>query len=531
MRAEGHWKNQMATRFLGGAPTTAGFFRLVGLAAVMLAGIAARPVQADYIVNRITADTSPSFGVSPPSIDRGFVAYLAYTSPSSCCSGSLPGYQQVLVTQASTGVTVNVAQGGTTEIPGAGGERFGFFLGVPSIDAGQVAFLGVGLGTGTPGNNGQYGIYLATPDFGGAGYSLRTVVDRTSSIPGGNGTFSSFGSPFIANGDLVFSGTDTAGKVGIYKLAAGQTAVQVVADQNTPVPFVNPSISPGAAGNFSYLSPYPTVSNGVVAFTGESSGLLPDGRRQQGLFFADVATGAITARADRLTGLSGLPGSNDTRIVTSPTISVGSAVFLASLGTYPGGPYYDALYFLPQTGQGSPIIQGGQQFQSWPGLDRNLVALVGDSAQTIISNLGSNLGLSFVLPSTVLRAGEAIDSSGTTYYGFPGFLYDGQMGPLFHQSADYESQQITFRALLGPPGWDMMFPPPPGFAPYEAILVVSVVPEPTSLAMFAVGLLGLAGVSSARRRPRILPRRDGRTDQHRRLCRARGARLLRPLRV
>ena len=489
----------MDTRFLGGIPTPAGAFRLVGLAAVMLAGIAAGPVQADYIVSQITP-TSPgsqNAQYSMPSIDRGLATYLANTIP--CGFGCSPGYQQVLVTQASTGVTVNVADVRTTVIPGTSGARFDYFQGVPSIDTGQVAFIG---GTSDPlaGNN-RLGMYLATPEFGGAGYSLMTIVNGATSVPGGTGTFSSYGSPFIANGDLVFMGTDSAGKTGIYKLAAGQTALQLVANENTPVPFVNTSTIPGTAGNFSFFSPYPTVSNGVVAFAGASSGRLPDGREMTGLFFADVATGAITARADSVTGLSGL-GTNNVQIVTSPTISAGSAVFLAGFSIFPNA-LYTALYLLPQNGQGGPILPGGQQFQSWPGLDFGLVALLG-SDQTIFSNLGNLLGL----PAAVLRVGDTIDSSGTTYYGFMGRGTGGVGGDiggaLFHQSADYESGQIAFRAYLGPPGSDILSLLWSGQA-YEAILVMSVVSEPTSLAMFVVGLLGLAGVNSARRRRPLRP--------------------------
>lgn len=461
------------------------------LGGAMLAGLAAMPADATILFSTITTSTSTQFEVSAPSIDRGLVTYLA--NPGFLGN---PGYQQVVVTDSASHVSLTVAQAGSTAIPGgAPGEQFDYFTGVPTIDAGRVAFLGGTLGVAS-GSAARQGIYVATPQFGGSGYTLQKVVDTSTVVPGGTGTFQTINAPFMANGDLVFNATDSAGKPGIYRLPADGGPLQVVANTNTPVPFVNASTPTGSAGTFSYFSQYPTVSNGVVAFTGESSGTLPGGRHQEGLFLADAA-GTITARADRATGL-GQPG-NDTLFQVSPTISAGATVFVAGIGTFPGGPYSDLAYYLPASGNGGPFATAGQQFQFWPALDLGLLAYTTD-ANGIASNLGLGLGVPIALPTTILNVGDAIDDSGTTFYGFPSFLHDGQMGPLFHQAADYESGQIAFRALLGPAGWDMTGPPP--FPLYEAI-VVAFVPEPGTFALFGTGLGALAAVARSRRRREI----------------------------
>jgi 6-phosphogluconolactonase (cycloisomerase 2 family) len=60
------------------------------------------------------------------------------------------------------------------------------------------------------------------------------IADLNTAIPGGTGNFTSFGGPVIADAGVLFKGYGTGGQEGIYKLVDG--TLSLVADRNTPVP-------------------------------------------------------------------------------------------------------------------------------------------------------------------------------------------------------------------------------------------------------------------------------------------------------
>lgn len=129
----------------------------------------------------------------------------------------------------------------------------GTFEGVaqPALSVGKVVFKGWGTGN-------QIGIYER--DVNDAG-SLVMLVNETTAVPGGSGFFDDFGNPSFHDGDLAFTATGTAGESGVYTIIDGTLAV--LADKTTPIP--------GGAGTFTSFQ-QPTIKDGVVAFEGSGSG-------------------------------------------------------------------------------------------------------------------------------------------------------------------------------------------------------------------------------------------------------------------
>lgn len=224
-RAAASRHRQLAACMLGGA---------------MLAGLAAMPAHATILFSTITTSTSTQFEVSAPS-DRSRAGHLIPPTPRSWGIRAT-SRRAVAATDSASHVSLTVAQAGSTAIPGgAPGEQFDYFTGVPTIDAGRVAFLGGTLGRRS-GQRGAAGHLRGDPAIRRQRLStLQKVVDTSTAVPGGSGTFQTINAPFMANGDLVFNATDSAGKPGIYRLPADGGPLQVVANTNTPVPFVNPS--------------------------------------------------------------------------------------------------------------------------------------------------------------------------------------------------------------------------------------------------------------------------------------------------
>lgn len=90
----------------------------------------------------------------------------------------------------------------------------------------------------------------------------KTIVDKTTSIPNGTGTFTDFHGIAVQDTNVFFVGYGTAGQAGIYKLIG--TTLSKVADVNTTVPSESFSFN-----NFDYS---PLAENGKVIFNGYSAG-------------------------------------------------------------------------------------------------------------------------------------------------------------------------------------------------------------------------------------------------------------------
>ena len=123
---------------------------------------------------------------------------------------------------------------------------------------GRVFFRGTGDGQ-------AQGIYVHD------GADVSVIVDRTTPIPGGTGTFTSFWFLKAGPSGMVFVGKGSSGQVGIYRHDG--TAVRVVADTATPIP--------GGSGTFQGFSTLPDpdvffprflVTNDTVVFFGTGAG-------------------------------------------------------------------------------------------------------------------------------------------------------------------------------------------------------------------------------------------------------------------
>ena len=97
------------------------------------------------------------------------------------------------------------------------------------------------------------------------------AADTSTPIPGGNGTFTGFGTKIsLDQGDVAFIGNGT-GQQGVYMFINGELGV--VADRTTVIPA-------GSGGNFTAFSNLSTragsvsIKRGKVAFLGEGTGLI-----------------------------------------------------------------------------------------------------------------------------------------------------------------------------------------------------------------------------------------------------------------
>jgi len=129
-----------------------------------------------------------------------------------------------------------------TSLPGGAGNFTS--LGSASIFGQNVVF-------GGGGSSSQGGIYIHT------GGSLNTVADHSTAIPGGIGNFSGLGSASISGGNVVFYGSGSSGQQGIYSSVGN--SLSTVADRSTAIP--------GGIGSFTSFE-NPSISGGNVAFTG-----------------------------------------------------------------------------------------------------------------------------------------------------------------------------------------------------------------------------------------------------------------------
>ncbi len=137
-----------------------------------------------------------------------------------------------------------------TAVPGGTGNfsTFESSLG-PGVSTDQVAFVGSDEKK-TP------GVYVGIP--APSGVSL--IANTQTSIPGGQGTFTSFSGAAISGNRTAFFGSNTGSspiQVGIYSAQAG-ASVHKVADRSTA--------APDGSGNFIAFT-VPTVSGNAVAFT------------------------------------------------------------------------------------------------------------------------------------------------------------------------------------------------------------------------------------------------------------------------
>lgn len=158
------------------------------------------------------------------------------------------------------------------------------------------------------------GVYLAS---GGA---VSTIADLATAIPGGTGNFTSFNlnANAIAPGQLAFRGSGSSGQSGIYGFNG--TTLTTLADRNSAIPNGVSTFSIFLAGSASGTR-YGLVGNGPV--------------QQQGVYLADGAT--LSPLADKTTVVPRIGGTFSS-FTSQLAFDQDNAVFYAGVtgGSNPG---------------------------------------------------------------------------------------------------------------------------------------------------------------------------------------------------
>ncbi len=165
-----------------------------------------------------------------------------------------------------------------TPIPGGSGDFAGFSPSRPAIDGQRIVFL-------ARGDADQVGIYRYDAGV------VTALVDGGTAIPGGVGTFTSFGafSPSLDNGDIAFRGGG-ADQDGIYADIGG---LSMIADLTTTVP-------PDLVETFASFGDVAAIRGVSVAFRGA------DAADRHGVYLSTA--GVLTVVADSETVLPGGDG-------------------------------------------------------------------------------------------------------------------------------------------------------------------------------------------------------------------------------
>src|SRR5262249_25573862 len=147
------------------------------------------------------------------------------------------------------------------------------------------------------------------------------IIDLTTPIPNGTGTFTNVMASSFSGSTISFYGGGTGGQVGIYTATLGSVVTRI-ADRNTPVP--------GGTGNFfptGTLLPSHWISNNVVVFNNPSSSSTSE---SSGVYTAPAGGGSITRIADTNTVMPG--GTGETFSSVGRTQTAISSSNLAFIG-------------------------------------------------------------------------------------------------------------------------------------------------------------------------------------------------------
>lgn len=208
----------------------------------------------------------------------------------------------------------------------------------PSLDGGVIVFNqgDVCAGCAAPDS-----IWAANPASG----ELRKLVSTTTAIPGGSGSFGSFGAaPIARGGSVVFIGYDANSRPGLYKVPTAGGAVTRLADTSTGVP--------GASKPFTTFGFKGFQHDGTtVVFTGGATGV----------------TGVYSIRLDG-SGLARIADSNTpvnsqvcdlfpVMTFSKPSVSNGNIAFMGQT-TFDYSVGFTALYTQPLSKVAAPACAG-----------------------------------------------------------------------------------------------------------------------------------------------------------------------------
>ena len=271
------------------------------LAAVLAAAAAPRSVEAkQYRIDTLVSSSQcrPDLpncakwyfeapGDGGPVIDPDRVVFVSRTTS--------PGgfYDGVWSIELKSG-SIKELVGRATPIPGGNG-NFDSFAGGQSIGGGVVVFTGFDA-------NRAAGMYTVDAHGG----PIQLIVDTATAAPDG-GTFNSWHQTRTNGQQVVFDGSTTTGRYGVYIANVDGTGLALVADDNTQVDDQNRWSIERGSGFYSVFS-RPVIGQTLVSFyaTEGDPSVLPNAVLQ--------APGFVDA-ADTLTMLAGDPASQTVHVM------------------------------------------------------------------------------------------------------------------------------------------------------------------------------------------------------------------------
>ena len=248
---------------------------------------------------------------------------------------------------------------------------------------------------------------------------LAVIADGNTPVPGGTGTFSDVGRPWICDfegGTVVFRGHGTNGEKGVYSNAGG--ALRVVADLNTLIPEGTGTFTRFGKVN-TVFGNVPTMDGGNVAFYGEGA----DG--QKGIYLE--WNGSLSKVADLNTPIPGGAGNflslggplaaqieGDTVVFangveTGLYRSVNGALSLIVEINTPVPSSTPAVVFVALASQGFGLSSGAVSF---------LAPTTDNSGGNVYTTLGGSL-------TKVIAAGDIVDGVALSGFGTYGNGIDG----------------------------------------------------------------------------------------------------------
>jgi hypothetical protein len=249
-------------------------------------------------------------GSAAPAISGSAVVFYGRDSGS-----GTPG----VYTGTTAGGPLSVVADFHTVAPGQSGTFNFFYPGANSVSGSVVAFPGQ-VST-------VHGVYIGSVTGG----SLFRVVDSTTTLPGGGGTFTEPSATAISGTTVAFYSTTSGSGQGIYTATTGGGSLARMADTTT--------IVPGGSVPFTSFGGL-TLSGSTVAFQGKNNGPTANG-----IYTGDVPTGTLTRIADFTTTIPVVGGTFGASVNAFGTPSVsGATVAFRGSGFDSGGHAVGGIY-------------------------------------------------------------------------------------------------------------------------------------------------------------------------------------------
>ncbi|MFQ4143106.1 hypothetical protein [Chlorogloeopsis sp. ULAP02] len=245
-----------------------------------------------------------------------------------------------------------IADKNTTTLSG-----IGYVDSTPSISGSNVAFKGYEYVR--PGNFSEV-IYTKT----GVDGALIKIADTNTPIPGGKGNFTRLENISLSGSNVVFWGSDSDRRGGIYTNTGVDGALVKIADTNTPIPGI-----PLGKGNF--VSVYhPSISGNNVVFAAKET------HTHHGIYANTGIGGALIEIADANT--PGLFGNSSFNYLRNPSIDGRNVVFstysTGKRGVYTNTVIDGVLVKIADTSTPIPDSDGNFSYFSSPTISGNNVA-------------------------------------------------------------------------------------------------------------------------------------------------------------